>query len=168
MSRFITLLLGLVMAIGFVGCGDDDGGGSSDTDVDTDTDTDTDADTDTDTDADSDTDSDTDADGDYWTDGYCPGQDTSGNDIQASADCQDVTYEGCCDDAGNQIFCSNEILYCWPCVTEWSAFCSWYTDTNGDSYYSCTDTDNGPDPTGTFPESCSGEEPDAGAADAGK
>ncbi len=169
MSRFMMLVLGLILAASFAGCGDDDSGnggdGDTDTDTDADTDTDTDTDTDADTDTDTDTDSDTDADGDYWVDGYCPGGDTDGWFV-ASTDCQDVVYEGCCDEAGNAIWCDSDQLFCNPCSAG-SYVCSWAVNTDG-SYYWCTDTDNGPDPSGTFPEDCGGENPDAGTVDAGK
>lgn len=142
------------------GCGDDDSSGGTDgntdneTDADTDTDTEADIDTDVDTDTGAvtdtniDTDTDTDVDtgtDDYWTDGYCPGG-TTGDWIPASSDCQDIPPEGCCDNYGNAIMCSDDILYCNPCQD----YCSWQET----GYYWCTSTYNGEDPSGEFDIDC--------------
>jgi hypothetical protein len=75
MTDIKQLLVALVLALAFVGCGDSPPGvvdsgtaGDTDTDADADTDGDSDGDTDGDTDADTDSDSDTDTDTDTGSD----------------------------------------------------------------------------------------------------
>jgi hypothetical protein len=75
------------------------------------------------------------------------------------------------------LWCETGVLYCDPCATLEPAYtCSWGEFPDGD-YYFCTETDQGPDPSGTYPESCSAADTDTdtdtdtdadgGTADAG-
>ncbi|MBN2803417.1 MAG: hypothetical protein JXR91_10005, partial [Deltaproteobacteria bacterium] len=90
---------------------------------------------------------------DYWIDGYCP-QPADGIEQKVSNDCKGLSFQGCCDGAGNVIYCYDNALYCKPCAPQYA--CSWYEDDTdlGEPYYWCTASDNGSDPAGVFPMSC--------------
>jgi hypothetical protein len=107
---------------------------------------------------------DTDTGPDYWVDGYCP-EPVDGKEQRVSGDCNEVPYQGCCDDNGNVIYCYNNDLYCKPCAPQY--VCSWYTgDTDlKEPYYWCTADDNGADTAGTFPQSCIDYNGDSDTAD---
>ena len=109
---------------------------------------------------------------DYWLNGYCPGESAQQQPIVASNNCADVAFAGCCDDSGNVLYCQENKLYCYPCGSyPQYSYCSWYEDIPDDTaqetlyYYWCTETDNGPDPSGNFPREC-GSDIDGGV-DAG-
>ena len=88
---------------------------------------------------------------DYWENGYCP-EPVDGVEQKVSDNCNGISFEGCCDNAGNAIYCNNNDLYCKPCGDD---ACSWYAaDTDKGAYYWCTKQDYGTDPSGTFPSSC--------------
>ncbi len=159
-----AILMGLVviaLVVVMTECGkkaDDEDNGGGDTDTDTDTDADTDADSDSDADGDTDTGEDTDTDTgtdtdtedeeDYWEDGAC-------NNGLSANECRNITFEGCCDDRGNVVWCQNEVkqlLYCRICESS----CGWSAS---HSYYTCEE--QGEDPLGEHPIEC----PQGGDAD---
>jgi len=110
------------------------------------------------------TDPDTDPEGDYWVDGYCPGE-----SLVASLDCGGIEGVGCCDDDHNALWCEDGNLFCAPCESLTATpFCGWLVE-GSDAHYRCTADESGQDPSGVEPYLCSevlAPEPDAGT-DAG-
>ena len=68
----------------------------------------------------------------------------------SASTCQDVSYQGCCDDAGRLVFCDGDALYCLEC-SELSGQCGWKPDAG---FYDCGTEDGGEDETGENPKLC--------------
>jgi len=80
--------------------------------------------------------------------------------------CQDIPWEGCCNEEGVLFFCEKGKHLCkldCPQLLPPSDTCGWHAGPTG--YYDCGE--EGPDPSGTFPLICPPMviEPDAGAKD---
>lgn len=82
--------------------------------------------------------------------------DCLGEGEASGSDCGDVTYEGCCDDLGNVLWCDGEELYCLGCAAQ-DAFCGWMVDVS--DWYGCMETETGADPSGENPIDCVGCDP---------
>jgi hypothetical protein len=85
--------------------------------------------------------------GDFWDDCVCP---ATGHDEIVSYDCDDVTYEGCCQ--GDFVtWCESGKLHCRNCVAA-GEICSWDMIWQ---FYGCDDTSNPmEDPSGYNPIDC--------------
>jgi hypothetical protein len=85
--------------------------------------------------------------GDFWDDCVCP---ATGHDEIVSYDCDDVTYEGCCQ--GDFVtWCEGGKLHCRNCVAA-GEVCSWDMMWQ---FYGCDDTSNPmEDPSGYNPMDC--------------
>ncbi len=70
-------------------------------------------------------------------------------------DCEDLTYEGCCDELGRVLWCDLGKVYCIDCAAL-SPSCGWQG-----SLYDCG-TDGSADPSGLFPIECSSCDPPCG------
>lgn len=101
---------------------------------------------------DTDTDTDTGTGGDYWEDGTCNGDPDQGAD-PSSTDCNGLTFEGCCDEQGNVVWCVNELLGCFNCDADGEGPCGWDL---ANSFYNCDGS--GVDPSGENPFNCPGDQ----------
>ena len=80
-------------------------------------------------------------------------QDCLGMDAPSGTDCMDITYEGCCDAAGQLVWCDAGQLYCLPCPTNQDPAgqsCGWSAEAG---FYDCGPSTE-PEPTGTYPRDC--------------
>lgn len=68
---------------------------------------------------------------DYWNGGEC-----GGPDLSVSFDCQDVTFEGMCDDEGRVVWCEDEALYCIDCPSN-DMVCSFVQSVG---WYNCVES----------------------------
>jgi hypothetical protein len=82
---------------------------------------------------------------DYWEDGTCAGGGTV-----SSTDCQDVSFEGCCDESGYVIWCEYNMLFCVDCAGI-EGECGWNEE---QQWYDCAEAPGGEDPSEEHPIDC--------------
>lgn len=75
--------------------------------------------------------------------------DCNGPEVPSGEECQALSFAGCCDAWGRNVWCQEGKLYCWNCPTLAGAMqeCGW----NG-FFYNCAGS--GDDPTGMAPNVC--------------